>query len=113
VIDRLVRVLAQGSELSAEEILDVLWLAATKSAGQQAVAIETDPRAPAGTGPDSRADELESAPESDSAYDAGDAVPAGGSDEAGRTSGTDAEIPLHLGPRLKSLSVCPDRSATR
>ncbi|MGD0069799.1 MAG: SAV_2336 N-terminal domain-related protein, partial [Streptosporangiaceae bacterium] len=40
---------------------------------------------------------MESAPESDSAYDAGDAVPAGGSDEAGRTSGTDAEIPLHLG----------------
>jgi hypothetical protein len=97
VIDQLVRILAQGSDLSAEEILDVLWLAATKSAGQPAVAIETGPPAPAVTGPDTQADELESAPEPDSADDAGDAVPAGGADEADRTTGTGAEIPLRLG----------------
>ena len=77
MIDRLVQVLAHGSDLSAEEILDVLWLAATKSVGRQAAAIETDSPAPAGTGPEGHADELASVPESDSANEAGDAVPAG------------------------------------
>jgi hypothetical protein len=42
VIDRLVHGLALGSELRAEEILDVLWLTATFSASQEARADEPD-----------------------------------------------------------------------
>ena len=97
MIDRLVQILAQDSELSAEEILDVLWLAATKSAGLQAADTKTDSRAPAGTGPEGHVDELESARESDSANEADNAVPVRGGDEAGQISGTEAEIPLYLG----------------
>ena len=96
MIDRLVQILAQGSELNAEEILDVLWLAATTSADRQADT-ETDSRAPAGTGPEGHVDELESVPESDSANEAGDAVPVREGDEVGQPSGTDAEVPLYLG----------------
>ena len=69
----------------------MLWLAATKCASREAAASENDPLAPAGTAPEG------SGLESDNANDAGIPVPAEGPDDAGQTSSTGAEVPLHLG----------------
>jgi hypothetical protein len=99
MIDRLVRGLATASSLTAEEILDVLWLSAIHSSAQAAG------QAHAGSEPDT------SLPQDNSGSQTGDS-PVNSSPRSAPRGGNDAGIPLRLGGGRSGSSAGEVVSAT-